>query len=207
VFNCPLLRLHRAIASGTDVIETYHDLERLRIRTERPKGHDWQKLRPQAEIELLGSAQHLDKLHYAVLTLDGIGAVSYGDCTVQLRDEMIRHRASCFEVNSGLIFAKRRSFSGCLRSLWDERSRLCVAKHARDLDKSTHPENFASVLLSQGTTKEQDEFIEVHVFGPMTAHTFQSVSIRQSGLSRIEKTLWKAVKEKLAKAGVTPLET
>lgn len=55
VFNCRMPKLFREIASGTDLFETYHDLERLRIRSDRPVGPDWQKLRPQAEIELLGS--------------------------------------------------------------------------------------------------------------------------------------------------------
>jgi hypothetical protein len=109
-FNCSTLKLFRAIASGTDLFETYHDLERRRICLERPAEHDWRKLRPQAEIELLGSDQHMDKLHYAALSLDGGGLDSYGDCTVTLREEMISHRASCFEGNSALIYEKNPIF-------------------------------------------------------------------------------------------------
>jgi len=206
VFNCATLKLFRQIASGTDLFETYHDLESLRIRWERPVGHNWQKLRPQAEIELLGSDQHLDKLHYAALSLDGLGLDSYGDCTATLGEEMIRHRASCFEGNSALIYEEKHDFSACLRSSWTERAKLCAAKCAGKLDKAMSSRDFPGMLLSKGVSQDDDEFVEVHVFGTMTAQTFQSVTIDFSKLSHTEKTLWKAVKEKLAKNGVAALE-
>ena len=206
VFNCSTLKLFRQIASGTDLFETYHDLERLRIRSERPVGHNWQKLRPQAEIELLGSHHHLDKLHYAALSLDGVGLDSYGDCTVTLREEMISHRASCFDGNSALIYEEKHDFSGCLRSSWPERAKLCAAKIAGKLDESVSFDDYSGMLLSKGVTPDDDEFVEVHVFGTMTARTFQSVAIDASKLSGRPKALWKAVKEKLAKNGVEALE-
>lgn len=206
VFNCSTLKLFRQIASGTDLFETYHDLESLRIRSERPLGHNWQKLRPQAEIELLGSHRHLDKLHYAALSLDGLGLDSYGDCTVTFGEEMIRHRASCFEENSALIYEEKHDFSGCLRSSWTERGKLCAAKIAGKLDELMSSGDFPGMLLSKGVTQDDDEFVEVHVFGTMTAQTFQSVAIDVSKLSREQKALWKAVKEKLAKNGVAALE-
>jgi hypothetical protein len=37
-------------------------------------------------------------------------------------------------------------------------------------------EAFLRILLSSGVTQDDDEFIEVHVFGTMTAITFQSVA-------------------------------
>jgi hypothetical protein len=200
------MKLFREIASGTDLFETYHDLERLRIRSERPAGHNWQKLRPQAEIELLGSDQHQDKLHYAALSLDGVGLDSYGDCTVTLCEEMICHRATCFEGNSALIYDEKHDFSGCLRCAWSERARLCAAKIASSLDGSMSSRDFPGMLLSKGGIQEDDEFVEVHVFGTMTAQTFQSVAVDFSEFSREQKALWKAVKEKLAKNGVAALE-
>ncbi|MBI2481834.1 MAG: hypothetical protein HYV60_25270 [Planctomycetia bacterium] len=206
VFNCPTQKLFREIANGTDLFETYHDLERLRLRSERPVGHDWQKLRPQAEVELLGSHQHLDKLHYAALSLDGAGLDSYGGCTVVLRDEMISHRASCFEGNSALIYEKVRDFTGVIRSTWGERQTLCAAKVANKLDDAVPAGRFPGMLLTAGISQDDDEFVEVHVFGTITAQTFQSVSVNAASHSRQEKILWKAVKEKLDKHGVVAID-
>lgn len=197
VVNCPLLKLHRELASGTDVFETYYYLERLRIRWERPVGPNWAKLRPQAEVELLGTHQHLDQLHYAALSLDGTGLKGYGECTVTLREEMIAHRASCFEGNSALIYDSNRTFSGRVQSDWSERAKLCVAKVAGRLAANMSESDFGALVLSNGATKLQDEFVEIQIFGPMTALTIQSVGIDPATLKPHDKVLWEAVKEKL----------
>ena len=175
-------------------------------RTERPIDHDWQKLRPQAEIELLGNHQHLDKLHYAALSLNGDGLDSYGNCTVTLREEMIAHRASCFEGNSALIYEEKHNFSDYMRSSWADRAKLCSAKNAGKLGESVSSDDFPGMLLSKGAIQDDDEFVEVHVFGTMTAQTFQSIAIDFSKLSHTQKTLWKALREKLDKNGVSVLE-
>ena len=44
VFACPLHRLHREVCTGTEIYETYHDLERLRLRATAPGRFDWAKL-------------------------------------------------------------------------------------------------------------------------------------------------------------------
>jgi len=210
VFNCATLKLFRQIASGTDLFETYHDLERLRLRSEGTGEHDWQKLRPQAEIELLGNHQHLDKLHYAALSLNGVGVDSYGDCTVTLREEMISHRASCFEGNTALIYEEKHDFSGSLRTSWAERAKLCAAKIGGKLDDSMSSGDFPGMLLSKGITQDDDEFVEVHIFGTMTAQTFQSVAVDSSKVPQAQKSrmqvLWKAIKEKLIENGIVAQE-
>jgi len=99
VCNCSVTKLFREIATGNDIFECYHDLERLRVRSERPVGYGFQRLRPQAENELMGSEQHLDKLHYAALSLDGSGLDSDGDCTITLRSLFI----APFSSNSSAI--------------------------------------------------------------------------------------------------------
>jgi len=70
LFACPLLKLHREIAGETEIFETYYQLEALRLRATAPKSLDWEKIRPQAEAELLGSDKNKENLHYACLSLD-----------------------------------------------------------------------------------------------------------------------------------------
>ena len=154
----------------------------------------------------MGNDQYLNKLHYAALSLDGVGVDSYGNCTVTLNEEMICHRASCFEGNTALIYEEKRDFSGCLRSSWTERAKLCAAKVGGKLVPSMSSDDFPGMILSKGTVQDDDEFVEVHVFGTVTAQTFQSVAIDTSKFSRREKIYCKAVKEKLASNGVTVLE-
>ena len=171
LFNCELGRLHREIASETDIWETYYQLEALRLRSSAPKSLDWAKLRPQAEIELLGSQDHVKKLHYACLSVDGGGLISYGECVVKLATPMIAHRASCFSGNSAVIYHREHSFSNCLRSDWSGRGKIAVVAFADRLSQSTSDREFATMLVSRGDQPLDDEFIEVHIFGPMTAKT------------------------------------
>lgn len=207
VLRCEPNRMFKQIASGTDIFSTYHDLESLRLRLERSTPHDWEKLRPQAEIELLGTSKHLDQLHYACISLDGKGVKSYGRCNIELKESMIQHRASCFEGNSALIYEHLHNFSSILRSPWGTRSKLCVSKIGLNFSNSTVIGDFPSLICRQNTSTVEDnsEFVEVQVFGTITSHTFQQVEVSLSELNHDEKILWKAVEEKLKIAKVNTI--
>jgi hypothetical protein len=206
VFNCPLERLQRSVASGTEVFETYYDLERLRVRAEGSGDVDWERRRPQAEIELLGSERHIDQLSYALLSIDGEGLPgTYGECTSVLKESMVAHRSSCFEENTAVFWDKTKSFPPGRRSDWSNRHKLCTAKLGCEVHRATRPTDFPRILLSPGRTSLDDNFVEVQVFGPMTARTLESVSICSKKLTG-KKAIWKAVKAKLDMAGVRTSE-
>ncbi len=197
VFSCPVLKLHREIASGTDLFETYYDLERLKLRSEIPAGFDWAKLRPQAEIELLGTHKNIDQIHYACLSLDGKD-LGYGDCLVKLSESMIAHRSSCFEGNTAVIYAILGHFDNILRSDWQNRHSICFATFGNKLDSRSTEADFQSILVDRGESSEDDSFIEVHVFGPMTARTFETVQIATAKHSPRDAVLVAAIADKLA---------
>jgi hypothetical protein len=198
-----LQKLFRAVCTGTEIIETYHDLERLRLQSADPGKFDWAKLRPQAEIELFGTHKHLDKIHYACLSIDGNGLRSYGECTVQLAEQMIAHRTSCFEGNTAIIYKNSGDFENFIRCEWLDRNKICTAVLAGLLDKDTKEGDFLKILLEVGAKPEEDRFIELHIFGPMTAKTIESIQIDGSNYSRRDRTLLKAIREKLADTPIT----
>ena len=197
LFACPLLKLHQLVASGTDIFATYYQLEELRLRASAPIGMEWARLRPQAEIELLGSEHHIRHLHYACLSLDWESLSNYGDCAVKLSESMIGHRASCFEGNSAVIFARRRSFDDCLRSSWEERGKLCCAVLADKVTKDTVSTEFSSLLVQTKDDSVDDEFVEVHIFGTMTVQTFAEVRFSTASHGRKEDVYRNAIIEKL----------
>lgn len=206
LFTCTLEKLHRELATGTEVFETYYQLEELRLRETAPiRLLDWEKLRPQAEIELLGSHNNIERLHYACLSLDWNSLTSYGDCVVKLNTDMIAHRASCFEGNTAIVFFKEHNFSRRLRSSWDDRDKLVTAVFAGRLPKGIASTEFPTILVATGETSADDEFIEVHVFGTMTAKTFSEVKFLTSGSGRRESVYREAIIEKLNKASVSHL--
>ena len=203
VFGCRIGRLFREIGTETQVYETYHDLERLKLRCSAPPGLDWGKLRPQAETELLGGDQHPDKIHYACLSLDGTGISSYGECVITLNEPMIAHRSTCFEGNTAVIYSEHKSFEDFVTCEWAVRGDLCGAVLGKKLNKVTQLADFQGILVEDGASPLDDLFIEVHVFGSMTGRTFQKVSIDSSKHSKNDKIYAGVVKEKFDKANVT----
>ena len=178
VIACPLKKFYRYIATGTDVFETYYDFERLRLRASLSAPLDWEKLRPQAEIELLGNAKNIEQIHYACLSIGGQGLESYGDCIVQLSSSMVAHRTSCFEGNTAVVYAVEHDFSRFLRSTWDERPKICLAMFGNKLNSTPNLNDFASILVHLGTEPIDDEFVELHVFGPITSGRSNRLSLR-----------------------------
>jgi hypothetical protein len=201
VFSLPVQKLHREIASRSDIFETYYDLERLKNRTEDSFGLDWAKLRPQAEIELLGDHHNLDQLHYACLSIGDV-ALNYGDCIVTLASPMTAHRVSCFEGNTAVLYHQLRTFEGQVRSNWENRHEICVAMFAEDLLSVATQADFPTILVQKGKTPLEDRFVEVHLFGPITVRTFESVQIDRSKHSTSESVLADAIVDKLKASGV-----
>jgi hypothetical protein len=126
-----------------------------------------------------------------------------------IRDKMIAHRASVFEENSVIWMARQRinlseanNLPTGYRAVWSERAKLAVAKLSNKIQSDTSPDSYPGIALQQGATTEDDQFIEVHIWGSMTIRTFEHVTIRQSQrpASRI---ILKALQEKLNKIGVT----
>ncbi len=208
VFRCELLRLQAEIASGTDVYKLFRDIERLRLRYEKSTDRDWPALRTKAERDLLGNDEHLGNVHYASISLNGEGVKSYGDTTVKLRENMIAHRSTCVEGNSADLFAKHGNLVKILRSTWDERGKLCVAKAASNVNATSKTDDFPNLILQNRPPSNDDDFVEVIIFGTMTAGTFDSVTIQSAfvGQSSRNAAYWDAVKEKLVTYNVRAIE-
>ena len=79
-------------------------------------------------------------------------------------------------------------------------AKLCVAKLAGRIDGSTRPAAFADLLLREGATPEDDEFVEVHVGGPMTVRTLARVLVKPGARRTV---IGKALQAKLEKFGVS----
>ncbi len=121
---------------------------------------------------------------------------------------MISHRASVFEENSALFMERRGikisrspNLPKGYRATWDERAKLCVAKLAGKIDAATRSDEYSGLLVKQGATSEDDEFIEVHIWGPMTVLTMERVIVT-APKPRHRATIIKALKAKLAKHNV-----
>lgn len=197
--------LHRLVSSDHEVYSTYYKLIDSGIRL--PKGDKWDVVRGVADSALFPN--YKEHIRFAALSLDDAGLLRFGDCFIALRTEMIARRATVFEENS-ILFMKHNNIQVWtadtlplgFRATWDDRALLCVAKlHGRLFDASI--EDYARILLDEGSTAEEDQFVEVHIYGPMTIRTVKKVTLRE-GL-RLESTtapLLEFVTGKLCEFGV-----
>jgi hypothetical protein len=190
----------RLASSNRQLYSTYYQLLEAGVRL--PEGNQWDVLRELADTVLFPG--YKKEMRFAALSLDGVGVSNYGSCSIVLRDEMIAHRASVFEENSALFMERRRikisrnpKLPKGYRATWGERAKLGVAKLSRKVDATTRSDKYSGLLLTQGATSEDDEFIEVHIWGPMTALTMERVIVTDPK-PRHRATIVKAIKAKLA---------
>jgi hypothetical protein len=200
----PLGEVQRLARSDDEGYATYYQLTEAEVRI--PSGDRWDALR-----RLTDEAIHPGyraEIRFAALSLDGSGPRNYGDCSVVLRDEMIEHRATVFEENSVLFMMRNavridnidEAIRG-RRATWIDRTRLCVAKLAARLSATTKPADHAGLLLENGATSADDSFVEVHVFGPMTARSFERIQVERSGAKRARGKI-RGMREQLKVVGV-----
>lgn len=201
-----LALLHNLISSDSSLLATYHHAVRGGFRI--PEDNDWDRGRTAAESTI--SPGYYENIHYACLTLDDLGAKWFGDYSVTFIEKMIAERASVFEENV-IVFCDRHGVVAgkappCgYRAVWVERQNLAVAKlHSklRGSDKADYP----SILLSQGGTPEECDFVEVHIYGPLHRKAIETVT-GPKPTQRRDKPLWTFVKEELSDLGVAVNES
>lgn len=193
-----LRELDRLASSDQELVSTYYNL--LRAEARLPHGNEWDGLRGIADEALFpGYKEHI---RFAALSLDGAGLPHYGECSFVLRESMIAHRASVYEENSALSLKKHQYKPPAgYRATWDNRGKLSVAKHGGEIEATTTPQEFARLLLASGAMPEEDRFVEVHIWGPISIRTVERVLAPSP--KKGQRSIWKALRDRLAKVGVT----
>ncbi len=178
--------------STRQLYATYYQLIEAGLRL--PDNDEWNRARELTDTVLF--PHYKDQIRFAALSLDGAGLSTFGDCSIELREEMIAHRASVFDENSvlfmehhGIKVSRKPKVPKGFRATWGERDKLCVAKLAPRIDSTTTPNQYSKLLLAQGASPETHEFVEVHIFGPMTVLTMAKVKITRAKAGPRAKSL------------------
>ncbi len=154
--------------------------------------------------------QYGPHIRYAALSLDGgEGLVSYGSCSVSLRQQLCLNTATLMEENSYTFLRRYRLLPGdpipeARRAVWQDRHYLVTAKLADKIDKSTTDSQFTELLLFSEGDRATDEFIEVHVYGPFSKEAFVAAvipSIKQAK-SIDDRFYLSNIRDSLGKSGI-----
>lgn len=146
-----------------------------------------------------------DRITYAALSADGRGAASYGVISMKLRDITVSERATVLESNSWTFVQTRNLFGKLLPpgflSLWSERHKLVCAKLADMITSATSATDMSSLILLQAPKREDEEFLEVHIYGTFNSASLESVSGSSKSTKPLEIATFAWVKDKLAAMG------
>ncbi|NQT12923.1 MAG: zinc ribbon domain-containing protein [Planctomycetes bacterium] len=201
----PISPLQVLVSSDNELYATFSKLVRAQARL--PKSNEMDQIRVAIDATLF--PYYHEEIRFAALTLDGRGVTNFGDYTMVLATRTIERRASVFEENSVYFFQRRvKAWTPPPpghRAVWDDRDKLAGAKLADRIDKDTIPDDFAKLLVHPGAAPEDDEFIEVHVYGPIHRRGIERV-VGPKPKRKKDQVIQADLRRKLGEVGIR-LET
>lgn len=182
ISNRTFAEVQRLAFSDDEVFATYY--QRIKGGLHLPGGDDWDALRAMADTAIFGDAGK-EHVRFAALSITGCGLTNYGECSLVWREDMIAHRASVFEENTA-VFYQRHGIAGSktagvppgYRATWSERGKLAAIK-ASGTPAALASTGFADLLLAPASGRSgDDQFVEAHIWGPLTARSLQTVRVQ-----------------------------
>lgn len=143
-------------------------------------------------------------LHHFALTIDGAAPTSYGGGGVAIYmgdSPYLRRNASLLEMN-GFHFFETFGLGRLTadepegyRARWEDRAWIAIAKIGPVLRTSTTAPDIGRLLLKVGTTRDEDDFIEVHVYDErgLPIEQIKRVQLRAIAASPEQQEAWRHV--------------
>jgi hypothetical protein len=174
-----------------------------------PNGSNYDQQREAAEAVINPFCYR--EISYAALTLNETGLINYGPYSVLLKEMSIDERSSVFQENPFEFNQKHHVVAGQnpplgYRAPWEERGTLAGAKLEHKLERGMQPSAFPGVLMEERGTDPDCDYVEVHIFGPVSRVSIQKVSGPKPARS-IDAALWRRTVRTLEKLGVEVEET
>lgn len=199
----PMSVLDSMVSNKQSAMQTYHKMVRIGARLPENNAWDANRDRIEGTVHPFGVYEHIQ---YAALSLDGRGVHWYGNCSVTLKEGMIADRASVFEENP-FIFCDKHPIpsTGSLppgfRATWPRRGELAMAKLHPRIQPGMTGLDFPAILVEQGASSAQSDFIEVNIYGAIIAKAIEHV-ILEKPTRRADRVIWKRIQRDLESLGV-----
>lgn len=199
VIGRPFEEICRLLVSDRNLYGTYYGMIDAGLRL--PTSDGWDVVRRGNEEEVFpGYKEHI---RFGNLALNSLGLASYGRCFIILRNDMIAHRTSLYDGNCVVLVEQfgRRQVPPGFRAPWPDRARLCVAKLGDKVLAATAEEDYAGILVMPSARSENAEFVEAHVFGPLSRHSIEKIVVLASA-DLSEKLEAQMISERCAQVGI-----
>lgn len=177
VTACGLEKISHLAERPGNVFPVYANLVAARIRFPGDDTNNTDRLVAE-EATFPGFSRFIS---YAALSFDERGLSNYGNYFLFWRLDRIEHRTSLLEGNC-LTFRRKngipldsQDLPPGTRATWPERHKLAAVKCAGQLSADSKPEDYADILLISATNSNDDDFIEAHIWGPLTSQSLAKV--------------------------------
>jgi len=132
---------------------------------------------------------------YGVLSVTTRGVATYGQVHCRLRDVAVKKRVSFLETNSYVFVGQyhlgpNSSVPPGHRAVWDNRDDLAVAKLQERLAPGHTEADCQAVLVrSDGKDRQNDDFMEAHIYGTFNVDAIEAMTIASEELMDDEDIL------------------
>jgi hypothetical protein len=93
------------------------------------------------------------------------------------------------------------------RSVWATRARLGVAHLEPSVTAATATAEFPNLILSNGTNRHDDRYMEVHVFGELSWENLSKATLAKPLTTAEGQDEWLVACQKLDLRGITIIDT
>lgn len=196
-----LLAIHELVSSDNNLYVSYY--KQIQSGSRVPEKNAWDKGRTAADSTV--SPHFHEDIVYGALSLDGVGLKSFGPYSIVLREPMIELRSTVFEENPFIFCKRHKIHAGQLappgyRAVWSERHSLAKAKLHPKIVSELKPADFSGLLLANAGRENDDDFIEVHIYGQVHRAAIERI-IGPRPSDRRQLAIWRAVEGKLKQIG------
>ncbi len=194
------------VSNDSALYNTFH--QQVAAEARIPEDNFWDRARSAVNATLFPHYQ--DEMGFAMLSLNDRGLTTFGPYVIVLREAPIASRSSVFERNSVVFFQEMvdtkvgDALAPGYRAAWAQRDRLAMAKCYGQIGSATAAGDYSSILVKPGPTPQDEEFIEVHIYGPIHRRAIEKVVGPPP--RRGERPIYKDLERKLRECGAS-LET
>ena len=191
------------ISSDNKLYNTFY--QQIQSGSRLPEDNRWDRGRPAVDGTLF--PYYGEKIIFAALSLNNFGLKSYGDYSIVLKEETIINRATVFEENSFIFCQERHKIVVGnpiplgYRTTWTQRNILAMAKLHSKFDPSTTPDAFPTILMTQDQNSKEEDFIEVHIYGPIHSKSIERI-VGSKPKKREDQVIWRSLKKSLIGNGI-----
>lgn len=173
-----------------------------------------------AEREMVSARlfpMYFQHIHYAALSTDGRGLGSYGSVSIRwnVTEDYLEPRISLLDENAYTFYdryslgRREAEIPAGHRAVWRQRAHLVAAKLAERLSNSMCDGSLGKLILHDGATRADDDFVEVTIFAEEGVRTIATdmVTLHRAPNTEEEHHRWALAREMCRGRGIQIVES